>query len=329
MQLPPKAQRYPLLLLGAAGLLAVLVAISIGSADIGIGRAWSLLWWPDDGIDARIIHQLRLPRGLSAFAVGGLLGLAGALMQVLLRNPLGDPFILGISGGAAVAVLGAMLLGLPLAWQAPAAFSGALLSVLLVFVLARGRGWDITRLLLTGVVVAAGWSAMIAFILSLSPPVQLPGMLFWLMGDLSDADQPLLPWSVLLLGLAVALPLAQQLNLAAQGEMRAAALGVNLHRLHGWIYLLASLLTATAVTVAGSLGFVGLIAPHLVRLLGGSDHRFVLPGSVLLGGALLTLADTAARTLIAPMQLPVGVLTALLGVPMFLYLMHASRRRTA
>ena len=320
--LRPKLPLLLLLLLLAAG--ALVFSISFGSVSIPATRIWTLLWQDDQSTAHIISHQLRLPRSLSAFAVGALLGLAGALMQVLLRNPLGDPYILGISGGAAVAVLGAMLLGLPLMWHAPAATMGAMLSMLLVFALARRGSWNTTRLLLTGIVIAAGWAALISFVLSLSPPTRLPGMLFWLMGDLSDALSPTLPLLVLGAGLLSSLWLSPRLNLAARGEMRAASLGINIRQLHGWIYVLASVLTAAAVTVAGAVGFIGLISPHLIRLLAGSDHRIVLPGAALAGGTLLVLADTAARTLIAPMQLPVGVLTAMLGVPVFLFLLHSN-----
>ncbi len=311
-----------LALLLALALTSLSISLMIGSVDIAPGELWPLLWQNDGGSHYRIIHELRLPRTVSAFAVGGVLALAGLLMQALLRNPLADPYILGVSGGAAVAVLGAMLMGLPFAWQAPMAFGGALASILLLFGLAHSGNWNTTRLLLTGVVLAAGWSALISFVLSLSPPVQLPGMLFWLMGDLSDALNPALPVAVLVLGLVLALWLAPALNLAQLGTARAASLGVRIRRLHMFVYLLASLLTAAAVSIAGAIGFVGLIAPHMLRLASGSDHRILIPGAVLLGGSLLVLADTAARTLIAPMQLPVGVLTALLGVPMFLYLLN-------
>lgn len=324
----PLRRKLPLLLILLSLAMAALVfSISFGSIYIPWDRIWMLLWQDDHSTAHTVIHQLRLPRSLSAFAVGALLGVAGALMQVLLRNPLGDPYILGISGGAAMAVLAAMLLGLPLIWHAPAAAAGAMLSMLLVFTLARRGSWNTTRLLLTGIVVAAGWSAMISFVLSLSPPTQLPGMLFWLMGDLSDALSPTLPLLVLVAGLLISLWLSPRLNLAAQGELRAATLGINIRQLHGWIYVLASVLTAAAVTVAGTVGFIGLISPHLTRLAGGNDHRIVIPGAALTGGTLLLLADTAARTLISPMQLPVGVLTAMIGVPIFLFLLHNSYKK--
>ena len=321
----PVRGRFTLLAwLALAAIAAFALSLSLGSVPIPAADLWQLLWHDDGSTYYRIVHELRLPRTLSAFGVGAVLAVAGVLMQVLLRNPLGDPYILGVSGGAAVAVLGAMLLGLPLAWHAPAAFAGALASMLLLFALAHSGSWNTARLLLTGVVLAAGWSALISFILSLSPQAQLPGMLFWLMGDLSDALDPGLPWLVLLAGLTGGLLLAPQLNLALRGTMRARALGVETQRLHLRIYLLASLLTAAAVSIAGAIGFVGLIAPHMVRLRAGADHRILLPGAALAGGTLLLLADTAARTLIAPMQLPVGVFTAMLGVPVFLYLLRRS-----
>ncbi|WP_419603918.1 FecCD family ABC transporter permease, partial [Thiolapillus sp.] len=192
-----------LLLLVLLAAVCLTLSLMIGSVSIPASDLWSLLWHDDGSVQYRIIHELRLPRTLSAFGVGGVLALAGVLMQALLRNPLADPYILGVSGGAAVAVLGAMLLGLPLAWQAPMALGGALASTLLLFALAHHGNWNTSRLLLTGVVLAAGWAALISFVLSLSPPMQLPGMLFWLMGDLSDALHPGLPLVILFIGLVI------------------------------------------------------------------------------------------------------------------------------
>jgi iron complex transport system permease protein len=315
---------FLLLLLALAGFV-----LALGSGSQGLGLAALF----DDSHPQRatlawsLVQELRLPRALCAFAVGGLLALAGVLMQVLLRNPLGDPYILGVSGGAAFAVLLSMLLGLPVAWLTGSAFGGALCSMLTVFLLARGEGArSDTRLLLTGVVMAAGWSALVSLVLALSPAQRLPGMLFWLMGDLSDADTPLAPLLLLGLGTLAALGLARPLDLLQQGESQAAALGVSTGALRSGIFLLGSLLTAAAVTVAGSIGFVGLVVPHMFRFLGGAGHRLLVPGSVLLGGTLLLLADTLARTLTAPQQLPVGVITALLGVPLFLYLLNRNTR---
>jgi len=308
------------LLLAGASLTGALL---IGSIPIPPSEVLMHLVANDGSVNDRIVDELRLPRALSGFAVGGLLALAGALIQVLLRNPLGDPYVLGVSGGAAAAVLLTMLLALPAAWYTPAALGGALLSTLTVFGIAhRGEDRHADRLLLTGVVVAAGWAALISFVLSVTPSRQLPGMLFWLMGDLGDATRPTAPLLVLTIGLLLALMRARDLNIATHGLLQAAALGVDTRRLRLELYFLGALLTAAAVSVAGAIGFVGLITPHLVRRLGGTDHRILLPTAALAGGSLLVLADAVARTLISPMQLPVGVLTALIGVPLFLVLLH-------
>ena len=315
------------LILLAAAPLSLWFALSQGSLNIATAELWrALLGGHDNATVYLVIHELRLPRALAAFAVGGLLALSGALLQVLLRNPLADPYVLGISGGAAVATLLSMLAGLGAGWLRGNAFLGAMLSMLIVFGLSRaGAAWTQNRLLLTGVVVAAGWGAVISLILAVAPAAQVQGMLFWLIGDLSYASQPGVAIIALMAGLAASLWLARPLNLLMRGENVAATLGENPARLRLMIYLLASLLTAMAVTLAGSIGFVGLVIPHILRLAGGSDHRFLLPASVLLGGEFLTVADTLARSATAPTQLPVGVLTALLGVPVFLFLLARTR----
>ena len=278
-------------------------------------------------MNANVVRELRLPRALACFACGGLLALAGALMQVLLRNPLADPYILGISGGAAVGALGALVLGLASPWMDTGAFGGALAAMLLVFGLAHGDGsWTQTRLLLTGVIVAAACGAVITLMLALAPATQLQSMLFWLMGDASGASRPWPALVALGLGLAAVLPFGRDLNVLARGQLNAQALGVDARKLRRGLYLLASLFTAFAVTLVGTVGFVGLIAPHLVRLVLGNDQRILLPAAALAGGALLTIADTLARTLIAPQQLPVGVLTVLIGAPVFLFLLARHSR---
>ena len=306
--------------------LAVLV-LALGSGSVGIpaDAFWEALT-DARGLHGAILHELRLPRALGAFTAGALLATAGALMQVLLRNPLADPYVLGVSGGAAAGALGSVLLGLSALWMPAGAFAGALVSMLLVFGLIRLHGdWSPTRLLLTGVVIAAGWGALINLLLALSPDDRLRGMLFWLMGDLSHTRG--WAWGLLALSIAALPPLfaARSLNLLAQGELRATALGVSVPLLRRMLYVCASLLTAAAVTLAGSIGFVGLITPHLLRLTIGADHRVLIPASALLGGGLVMLADTLARTLIAPQQLPVGVVTALVGVPLFLLLLQKER----
>ena len=272
-----------------------------------------------------LILQLRLERALSAFVTGGLLAMTGALMQVLVRNPLADPYILGVSGGASVAALIAILIGLPLIALTTVAFAGAILAMMLVFILSRGlknSNWNPTRLLLTGVVLASGWGAIISFILTFSPNNKLHSMLFWLMGDLSYSHTPILGFVILLFALILSLFLARSLNVLIRGEQFAQTLGVNTQQLQWKLLLLASLCTAMAVTQAGSIGFIGLIVPHLIRLTGMHDHRILLPASVLCGGSLLTLADTLSRSLFSPVQIPVGIVTAFIGIPIFLYLLR-------
>lgn len=275
-----------------------------------------------DGMAAQVVRELRLPRAVATFACGGLLALAGGLMQVLLRNPLADPYILGISGGAAVGALAAISFGAAALWIDGAAFIGALAAMLLVFGLAHGDGsWTQTRLLLTGVIVAAGCGAAVTLMLALAPDTRVQSMLFWLMGDASGAARPWPALALLGIGLLLVAPQARDLNVLARGELGARALGVRVDRLRRVLYLFASSFTAVAVTLVGSVAFVGLIVPHLVRLALGNDQRVLLPAAAAAGGVLLTVADTAARTVMAPMQLPVGVLTALIGVPVFLFLL--------
>lgn len=316
----------PLAVLAAAGLIAMVMSVGIGSVAIAPADVLLVFLGEGSNLHRTLILELRLPRTLSAYATGGLLAVAGALMQVLLRNPLADPYVLGLSGGAAVGALLAMLAGLGGAVISGSAFAGAMLATLMVFGLAHGTGsWTPSRLLLTGVVVAAGWGAVITLMLAISPARELPGMLYWLMGDVSYARAPWPGLGVLVLVCALVVPLGRILNVLARGPMQAAALGISVRPLEWLIYILASLLTATAVTMAGSIGFVGLVVPHMLRLVLGNDQRLILPACALAGGTLLVLADTLARVVIAPEQLPVGVITALLGVPTFLYLLYRSR----
>jgi iron complex transport system permease protein len=317
-----------LLLVSAA---ALGLALSVGSSAIAPAELLRLLLWPDASADAEIVHGLRLPRVLSAFAVGALLALAGALLQVLLRNPLADPYVLGVSGGAAAGALGAMLLGLSAAGWQLGAFGGAWVSILLVFGVAHrdlaapGRVGQADpgspRLLLTGVMFAALWSALITLLLLVAPDARLRGMLFWLVGDLSGGAAPAWPLATLALLLLGAVLLARELNVLLRGTALAHTLGVRVAPLRRRVYLLASCATAVAVTSGGAIGFVGLVVPHALRLVIGNDQRLLLPASALAGGCLLVLADTLARWVIAPQQLPVGVVTALLGAPTFLWLL--------
>jgi iron complex transport system permease protein len=312
-----------LALLAAASLLA---ALSSGSADIGLAESVSALFGDAPSQVRTLVLDLRLPRALTAFAVGGLLAVAGVLMQVLLRNPLAEPYILGTSGGAAVAALLAMMFGMSSFFIDAAAFGGAMGATLLVFSIAHGTGaWTPARLLLTGVVLAAGFSAATTMLLALSPDQQLRGMLFWLMGDLSFAYEPARPLALLIVLTIAATLAARNLNVLARGELQAAIVGLPVTGFRYLIFGAASLATSLAVTSVGVIGFIGLVIPHLMRLVAGSDHRIVVPASALAGGALLVIADTLARTMLAPRQLPVGALTAAIGVPLFLLLMSRSR----
>jgi iron complex transport system permease protein len=315
-----------LFLLVGASLVLLGLSLSSGSVPLTLGDVAGALWSDAPTLARDVVHELRLPRALSAFAVGGLLALSGAILQVLLRNPLADPYVLGVSGGASVAALVAIMLGLPAAGVDGFAALGALAACLLVYALAQGPGgWTPTRLLLTGVVVAAGAGSIVSLLLALGDETRLRGMVFWLLGDLSRSAR--WPWlmSLLAAGAAAGVLLGRQLNVLARGALQAASVGMDVRRLQILLFVVSSALTGSAVSAAGSIGFVGLVTPHVVRLALGSDNRVVLPASALLGGVLLMAADLAARVLIAPRQLPVGALTALVGVPLFLALMYRQR----
>jgi iron complex transport system permease protein len=320
----PTRRRALLILAVLAGLsqLSIVLALMVGSIPISPAEVLATLFGDGGGMAGDVVRSLRLPRALTGFACGGLLALAGALLQVLLRNPLADPYVLGISGGAGIGALLAIVLGFGVAGINGLAFVGALGAMLLVFGLAHGEGgWTQSRLLLTGVIVAAGCGAVVTLMLAVAPEERLRGMLFWLMGDLSQTGDPRLALILLVVLLLIALPFARELNLLARGADLALSLGVAVRPLRRGVYLVASLATAGAVTHAGAVGFIGLIVPHLVRLATGNDQRLLLPASVLAGGSLLVVADTLARSMLAPLQLPVGVLTALIGVPVFLFLL--------
>jgi iron complex transport system permease protein len=323
------------LALGVAALAVFVAALVLGSVPISPQRALAaLLHRPaaDGDVAGEIVRTLRLPRALAGFACGALLALAGALLQVLLRNPLADPYVLGVSGGAATFAVLALLAGW--AWWSvgAAAFAGAFVSILLVLGLARRELWrgepqDASpRLLLTGAVIAAGWYAGITLLLSIAPENHLRGILFWLSGDLNGVGAWWPAVAALVLALAAIVPVAPQLNVLLRGDVAAQALGVPVATLRVRVYLVASLAAAAAVTTAGTIGFVGLVVPHALRLACGNDQRMLLPASALAGGVAVMGADLVARTVIAPAQLPVGVITVLAGVPVFLWMLLARRR---
>ncbi len=314
-----------LLIFAAASILFSLLS---GSVDITLAEIAGSILSSESNLNSQVLQEIRIPRTLAAFVTGGLLALSGAIMQVLLRNPLADPYILGISGGAAVGALSAILLGASGFWLSNAAFAGALLSIFLVFGIANKFGdWSVTRLLLTGVVVSAGWGAVINILLTTSSTNNVQSMLFWLMGDLSQSRVNLAHYLLLIAGLAGGLLLSRSLNVLIRGELLAVSLGVNVQALRLLLFFSASVFTATAVTIAGSVGFVGLIIPHMLRLLGARDHRLLIPSCILLGGSFLVIADSLARTIVAPQQLPVGVVTAVIGVPAFILILRSTIRK--
>ena len=322
----PLAPAVALSALVLAGGALLVLSLATGSLPLTFQELATALASGEPSLARDVVLDLRLPRALSAFAVGGLLAVAGAMLQVLLRNPLADPYVLGVSGGASVFALLAIMVGLPAAGIDAAAALGAFAACLLVFAIAQGAGgWTPTRLLLTGIVVAAGAGSVVSLLLALSDDTGLRGMVFWLLGDLSRTRN--WPWLIALLTVAAVggAALGRHLNVLARGVTQAASVGMDVRRFQVLLFFASSVLTGVAVSAAGAIGFVGLITPHVARLALGSDNRLVLPASALLGGLLLMAADLASRVLIAPRQLPVGALTALVGVPLFLALMSRQR----
>jgi iron complex transport system permease protein len=319
---------------------ALLLALVIGAAATGLLVGGSGLRAGDalaallgrGGDDARaIVWELRAPRVALGLLVGGALGASGAALQALVRNPLADPYLLGLSGGASLGAVVAIVLGLSSLWAMPlAAFAGALLTIVIVYRLAlvAGGGLDGRVLLLAGVVVGAFAGAVTSGILSVSESAQVRSAMLWLLGGLGGTGwrgvAALAAYSVI--PLAILAHEARALDLLALGEEPAAFLGADAARTRRRVYLAASMLTAASVASAGIIGFVGLAVPHLVRMLRGQDHRGLLPSSFLLGGAFLIIADAGARTLFAPLELPVGVITAVVGVPLFAVLLRRGAR---
>jgi iron complex transport system permease protein len=314
-----------LVLLLAAALVA---SVAIGAADLSLREVAAALAGRGDETARAIVRDLRLPRAMLAAMTGASLALAGAVFQALLRNPLADPYVLGVSGGAAVGAVAAIVLGLAARapWSVPAAaLAGALAAIFIVFRIASavGRALDTRVLLLSGVVVGAFFNAVILLLLALAEAESFRSAVFWMMGSLSSASWAgaallaahLAPAILVLLGLA------RPLDLLAVGEETALHLGVRAERVKLAAYFVASLLVAASVAACGVIGFIGLIVPHALRLAWGSSHRLLLPASVLAGAAFLLVADTAARTIAAPAELPVGVITALIGVPIFVLLL--------
>jgi iron complex transport system permease protein len=318
--------RLTLLAILAAAVL--LLSITIGAAHVPLASVFDALTGGGDETTRTIVLDLRLPRAIVALLVGGALGLAGAVFQALLRNPLAEPWVLGVSGGAAVGAVAAVVLGwgLQAPWSIPlAALLGALLAIGLVLRIAThaARGLDTRVLILAGLVVAAFFNAVIQLLLTFASGETFRSAVFWMMGSLAAASwtSVFVLSAYLVPGIIVLLLMARPLNLLAVGEETALYLGTRVERVKLAAYLVASLLVAATVAISGIIGFVGLIVPHAIRLMWGSDHRLLLPASVLLGAGFLLAADTAARTVAAPAELPLGVITALVGVPLFVVLL--------
>jgi iron complex transport system permease protein len=318
-------------------ILVILLSITMGSVKIPPLRSIRILFQSVLGLtgagnetERTIILSLRLPRAILAGFVGAGLSVSGATFQALLRNPLADPYILGVSSGAAVGAILAILLGLgTFSFGLPlASFLGALLTILVVFYFGRQDGKiHPNTLLLAGVITGSFLSALIMFFISVSQREELHTIIFWLMGDFSfsNARAILIISPYILLGVFLLYLRSRHLNLILSGEENAVQLGVDVEKLKLISYLSASLITAASVSVCGLIGFVGLIIPHSVRLIFGPDHRLLIPSAALLGASFLIASDTFARTLLAPVELPVGVITAAFGGPFFFYLLRTRK----
>jgi len=334
----PLRQRASLIIgtLLLAAVASLLVAGMTGSISVAVSELpdalGQLLRGQPDSLAASLL-ELRAGRALTAFVTGGALALAGVMMQALLRNPLADPYILGISSGASVGALLALLLMCASTTVDAAALAGAVAVSMLLYWFARRdmRGGvaaegGASTLLLTGVILSSACIALVTLMLSIAPEGRLRSMVFWMIGDLSGAPLRALPWIVLAAALIYALRSARAMNVLALHADAAGTLGIRVGALRKGLFFVSGLLTASAVTSAGSIGFVGLIIPHACRFAFGPDHRVLIPAAVLGGGSFLVLCDTLARTVVAPTQLPVGAITALIGAPVFLYQLHQLRK---
>jgi iron complex transport system permease protein len=312
--------------LAGLALLVAMVSLLSGTAGIGPGAALDALFGGDDATARSVLIDVRLPRLLAGFGVGSVLALAGVLLQALFRNPLAEPYVLGVSGGAAVGALLAMLAGTGAFVVQSAAVTGALGAVAIVYVLGRAGG--VPQLLLTGVVMASACGALVAILLALADSVRLRGMVFWLAGDLGWASSPMPGLTGALFAVGLAVLLAKPLNVLASGELRARSVGLDFPLWRAAVIFACAVLTSIAVVSAGTVGFVGLVTPHAVRLFfRTSDHRIVAPASALFGGTLLAAADLVARTIASPRQLPVGAIMALIGAPLFVTLLRNRSRQ--
>ncbi|MGF1425414.1 FecCD family ABC transporter permease [Kitasatospora sp. LaBMicrA B282] len=329
--------------LALALLVALTVAVSLGAVDIPVGEVWTVVGRrlagapPQPGTRDLIVWQLRAPRALLAAVVGAGLGLVGTTVQALVRNPLADPYLLGISSGASLGAVAVIVLGVGAGSAlgfgvSAAAFAGALGAFTLVWLIARrGGSFAPLRLVLAGVGIGQFLSGFTSFlVLQVGDDQQTRGVLFWLMGSLGGTtwSQLPLPAAAVLLALVLLQARARGLNALLMGDETATALGVDVARLRRELFAVTSLLTGVLVAVSGAIGFVGLLVPHVCRLLVGGDHRRLLPLSALAGAVLLVVVDTVARTALATQEVPIGVVTALLGAPVLLFLLDRRLERS-
>ncbi len=313
------------LILAGVLLAAVIFSLSVGPAGIPLKKIIPIMLNAKGTMEYSILFDIRLPRIILGFAVGGALGLAGVILQGMFRNPLVEPYTLGISGGAALAVSLNIILGLyrlSVLSLPVFGFLGAAAVVLVLYLISMKKGiMKLQGLLLNGVMISFISSSLIMLIMSLSRSEDLHGIVFWIMGSLEEAD-----WFIIkvMLGSSVVLLIVSylfclDLNALSLGEEEAAHLGISVERTKRLLFIIASLLTGFSVSVAGMIGFVGLVVPHFVRMLVASDHRISLAAAFLSGGAFLIFCDTLARTIISPLELPVGVITGILGGGMFIW----------
>lgn len=313
--------------MGGLILLAlILIAVSILALNLGPARIPFFNILRPQGVESVILFKIRLPRIILGFMVGAALAVAGVIFQGMFRNPLVEPYTLGVSGGAALGVSLSVIAGFPI--LPLAGFLGALGAISLVYFIARRQGYlRISLLLLTGVMISFIASAIILLIMSLSQEHQLHGILFWIMGSLEESNLPLIKLVslIILTGIAISFLFSRELNVLSLGEEEALHLGVNIERTKRILFILGSLIAGVAVSVSGIIGFVGLLIPHFMRLFVGPDHRILLPASCLAGGIFLIASDTLAKTIISPLELPVGVITGILGGSLFIYFLTKRR----
>lgn len=334
-------KRWILVGLGAALLLLMAVAAGVGASSVSFSTVWTVLRDCLTGsqnaaaVQHTIVLQTRLPRIVCAVLAGGALSLSGLLMQGVFRNPLVSPYTLGVSNGASFGASLAIVLGYQIAgfagvdWLTPAlAFVCAMIAMVMVYAIARMAGQSTKTLVLTGVAVGYLFSALVSGLKYIADVSQLPELIFWTMGSMTGLNWTVAAILAAVLTAAVLLSMifAWDLNVMTLGREEAAALGVRYGRVQIITFIMATVLTATAVSFTGVIGFVGLVAPHMTRMFLGSDYRYNVPGSALLGALLMLLADTLARTLVSPTELPVGIITSLVGVPFYLYLIVRRRR---